>query len=229
MSYSVGAYGSGKYQGITLQYSCARTGDDYHVHFNVDLVRQRTTKNHKKGSPLPKRHFTPRPKSSFMEMWRSTSIPLPKSLTSFHDCIGKLKSIVFMAEISKGTRLNAATLRPMSLPDNSLITTQQVPDKNLIAFPDKDINQTHEEPTQDKMLTTCLNNYAISKQVSEYTSNPITPINETKRVQNQTNDEWLDEYEAVCNVHTEASIFRCNNEYSANKKDTNHIVDGQLI
>tara|TARA_B110000967_G_scaffold102389_1_gene105097 strand:+ start:422 stop:550 length:129 start_codon:yes stop_codon:yes gene_type:complete len=31
--------------------------------------------------------------------------------------------------------------------------------------------------------------------VSEYTSNPISPIDKTKRVQNQTNEEWLAEYE----------------------------------
>ena len=130
-----------------------------------------------------------------MKMWRSTLLPLPKSLTSFHDCMGKLKLVRFKAETSKGTRLDAGTLRPMSLPDNSLITTRQLPDKNLITIPDKDINQTHTESTQEKISTTCQNNYVISKQVSEYTSNPISPIDETKRVQNQTNEEWLAEYE----------------------------------
>ena len=195
MSYSVGAYENGNFDGITLQVTCEDDEKGYHVIFNVDLDRQRSTKNYKKGSPLPKGHFTPKPKSGFMEMWRSTSLPVPRSLTSFHDCMGKLKSIVFMAEISKGTRLDAGTLRPMSVPDNSLITTRQLPDKNLITIPDKDINQTLTESTQDKISTTCQNNYVISKQVSEYTSNPISPIDDTKRVQNQTNEEWLAEYE----------------------------------
>ena len=83
----------------------------------------------------------------------------------------------------------------MSLPDNSLITTRQLPDKSLIIIPDKDIAQTPTESTQKSISTTCANNYVISKQVSEYTSNPINPIDETKRVQNQTNEEWLAEYE----------------------------------
>lgn len=100
-----------------------------------------------------------------------------------------------MAEISKGTRLDAGTLRPMSLPDNPLITTRQLPDKNLIIDPDKDVNQTPTEPSLESISTTCKNNYVISKQVSEYTSNPISPIDDTKRVQNQTNEEWLAEYE----------------------------------
>jgi hypothetical protein len=195
VSYSVGLYENGKFDGITLQFTCGDTGDDYHVIFNVDLIRQRSTKNHKKGSPLPKGHFTPRPKSSFMKMWRSTLLPLPKSLTSFHDCMGKLKLVRFKAETSKGTRLDAGTLRPMSLPDNALTTTRQLPDKNLITVPDKDINQIPTESTQESISTTCPNNYVISKQVSEYTSNPISPIDDTKRVQNQTTDEWLAEYE----------------------------------
>jgi hypothetical protein len=128
-------------------------------------------------------------------MWRSTLLPFPKSLTSFHDCMGKLKLVRFKAETSKGTRLDAGTLRPMSLPDNSLITTRQLPDKNLITVPDRDINQIPTESTQESISTTRPNNYVISKQVSEYTSNPISPIDETKRVQNQTNEEWLAEYE----------------------------------
>jgi len=78
--------------------------------------------------------------------------------------MGKLKSIVFMAEISKGTRLDAGTIRPMSLPDNSLITTRQLPDKNLIVIPDKDINQTPIESRQESISTTCPKNYIISNK-----------------------------------------------------------------
>ena len=195
VSRTMGNYVQTDAGGLTLQLICDDTGDDYHVYFNVDLVRQRDSKNHKKGSPLPKGHFTPGPKSHFMKMWRSTLLPAPKSLTSFHDCMGKLKSIKFKAETSKGMRLDAGTLRPMYLPDNFLTTTRQVPDKKLITFPDKDINQTHTEASQDSIPTTCPNNYVISKQVSANTSNPITPIDDTKRVQSQTNEEWLDEYE----------------------------------
>ena len=80
-------------------------------------------------------------------------------------------------------------------PHKSPTTAGQLPDKNLITIPDKDINQSHTEPAQESIPTTCPNNYVISKQVSEYTSNPISPIDETERVQNQTNEEWLAEYQ----------------------------------
>jgi len=199
LSYSAGLYENGKYPGITMQFICDNTGMDNHVFFNADLVRQRSTRNHEKGSPLPKGHFTPKPNSGFMQMWRSTLLPLPRSLTSFHDCMGKLKSIVFMAEISKGTRLDAGTLRPMCLPDNSLITTRQLPDKNLIITPDKEISQTLVNSMQEEIPTTCENKYVISKQVSEYTSTSTNPsttyTDESSRIANQTIEEWLTEYD----------------------------------
>jgi hypothetical protein len=195
LSYSAGLYKNGKYPGITMQFVCEDTGMGNHVFFNADLVRQKSTRNHEKGSPLPKGHFTPKPNSGFMQMWRSTLLPLPRSLTSFHDCMGKLKPIVFMAETSKGTRLDAGTLRPMSLPDNSLITTRQLPDKNLITFPDKDIYQSYAEPKQKSISSTCPNTYVISKQVREYASKPFSPKDDIERLQNQTNKEWIFEYE----------------------------------
>ena len=129
LSYSVGSYQNGKYDGLTMQLICRENNEPYHVHFNVCLVRQRSTKNYERGSPLPKGHFTAKQNSHFIKMWRSTLIPMPKSFTAFHDCMGKLKSITFKAEVSKGTRLDAGTLRPMILPDNYLTNNQQSPDQ----------------------------------------------------------------------------------------------------
>ena len=195
LSYSTGSYQNGKFDGITLQLICTGSNELYHVHFNAYLVRQRKTNKHKKGSPLPKGHFTVKQNSHFMKMWRSTCIPLPRSNTAFHDCIGKLKSITFEAELAKGTRLNAGTLRPMIFPDNSLINTRQLPDKNLIITPDKDIPQAFDISGQEQISTACPNSYETSKQVGEYTSNLIRPIDDTCRVRNQTTEEWRDEYQ----------------------------------
>ena len=84
---------------------------------------------------------------------------------------------------------------PEFLPDNSLITPRQLPDKNLITIPDRNVNQSHAEPAQERISATGQNNCVISKQVSEYTSSTNRLIGETKTVQNQTNAEWLDEYQ----------------------------------
>ncbi len=192
--YSTGCYGEKKADGLTLQFNVIDTELDYYTIFNVDCSQLRGSN---KGKRRPDGQFSVRQKHAFYKFWhRTCGLPTPsKGLTTFHDCMGKLKSIVFMAEISKGTRLDAGTLRPMSLPDNALTTTRQLPDKNLLTVPDKDINQIPTESTQESISTTCPDNYVISKQVSEYTSNPISPIDDTKRVQNQTTDEWLAEYE----------------------------------
>jgi len=111
--------------------------------------------------------------------------------------MGKLKSIRFQAETEDGKKLLKDTLRPMSnlSAHKPPTTARQLPDKNLITSPDKDINQALTEPSQESISTTCKNNYVISKQVSEYISKPISPIDDTKRVQSQSNEEWLDEYE----------------------------------
>jgi hypothetical protein len=196
LSYSVGAYGNGKYDGITLQFVCDDTGMCYHVHFNVERKRQRGAN---KGAILPGKQFWVKRGRKFFRFWHYTcALPIPaRGLTSFHDCMGKLKSIRFQSEIEDGKKLLKDTLRPMSnlAPHKSPTTTRQLPDKNLIIDPDKDVNQTPTEPSLESISTTCKNNYVISKQVSEYTSNPISPIDETKRVQSQTTDEWLAEYE----------------------------------
>ena len=198
IKYTTGHYGPGKHPGVTLQFICDHSGDNYHVFFNVCLKRKRSTGKYKKGTPLPEKHFSVGLKSSFVAMWRSTQIPLPRSLTAFHDCMGKLKSISFEAETSKGNRLDAASLKPMICPDNSPINLRQIPDKDLTTIPDNDISQTPKEPQQGSISNTCPNNCVISKQVSEYTSNHITPIDEIKRIQNQISDEWLAEWELEC-------------------------------
>ena len=196
LSYSVGAYENGKYDGITLQFVCDDTGMCYHVHFNVERKRQRGPN---KGAILPGKQFWVKRGRKFFRFWHYTcALPIPaRGLTSFHDCMGKLKSIRFQAETEDGKKLLKDTLRLMSnlSAHKSPTTARQLPDKNLITIPDKDVNQTLTESTQESIPTTCPDNYVISKQVSEYTSNPISPIDETKRVQNQTNEEWLAEYQ----------------------------------
>jgi hypothetical protein len=108
--------------------------------------------------------------------------------------MGKLKLVRFKAETSKGNRLDAGTLKGLGSPDNSLITTRQLPDKSPIIFPDKDVNQPHMEHTPETIFTACPNNCVISKQVSEYTSKPTIHRDEIKRVQSQTTEEWLVDY-----------------------------------
>ena len=194
LSYSTGTYGSGNHAGITMQFSCIDTAVGYHVHFNVDLERKRRTKNYKKGSPLPQGHFTPKPNSYFVNLWKSTSLPLPRSLTSFHDFMGKLKPILFQATISKGTRLDAGTLRPVPSTDNFLINTGQSSDKILTTLPDRDITLTPNSQYIARISGACENNYVTSKQVNESISKSADYTDVPGVVKTQSNEEWLQEY-----------------------------------
>ena len=109
MSYSAGAYENGKYDGITLQFVCDDTGMCYHVHFNVERKRQRGPN---KGAILPGKQFWVKRGRKFFRFWHYTcALPIPaRGLTSFHDCMGKLKSIRFQAETEDGKKLLKDTL-----------------------------------------------------------------------------------------------------------------------
>ena len=203
IGYTVGFYGEHKAGGVTLQFICEVTCINYYVIFNVDLRRKRTTKKHKAGSPLPNGRFSVGVRSQFYKFWVSTGLGLPHRLSAFNDCMGKLKAVTFCATVTKGDRLDSATLvalmskppKLMVVPNSVPTTTQQLSNKTPTRIANNDsppllvINESQENQT------TCLNNYGISKQGTTDTSNPISPIDDTKRAQSQTNKEWLDEYE----------------------------------
>jgi hypothetical protein len=195
-SYSTGPYGKHLKDGVTIQFIDMDTGAIYFVIWNVVLTRQRATKNHPKGSRYSGKQFSVSKKRKFFKFWHFTcGLPIPtRGLTTFHDCMGKLKDIQFEAEVKGGGQLYKDTVQPFSAHIYPIGSRQQ-PDKTPIKVPDKHVVEPETETDFEDIPTTCPDNYVISKQVSEYTSNPISPIDETKRVQNQTTDEWLAEYE----------------------------------
>ena len=203
IGYTVGFYGKHNSGGVTLQFICEVTCINYYVIFNVDLRRKRTTKKHKAGSPLPNGRFSVGVRSQFYKFWVSTGLGLPHRLSAFNDCMGKLKAVTFSATVTKGDRLDSATLLPlkskppklMVAPNSVPTITQQLSNKTPTRIANNDSPPPLVIRESQENQTTCLNNYGISKQDTTDTSNPITPIDDTKRVQDQTRDEWLAEYE----------------------------------
>lgn len=123
--------------------------------------------------------------------------------------MGKLKPLRFQADSLSAKKLDKDTLTLMAefptdniaiSPDNYPITSRQVPDNFPIAAPDKDMLQTPAYSAFESNVTTCENKYVISKQVTKNTSistNPSTTFtDESSRVANQTNEEWLADYNA---------------------------------
>ena len=214
-SYSVGKYDAGKNSGITFQLISVDTGLRYHFHYNVYLTRQR---GQNKGSRLPGKQFWVTERMKFYDFWhRICGLETPsKGLTTFHDCMGKLKGLRFQAESLDGKKLEKDTLVLMAefptdniviSPDNYPTSSRQVPDNFPITAPDKGMLRAPIYTAVESNITTCENKYVISKQVSEYTStftNPSTTYtDESSRVANQTIEEWHADYDAAWSAQCE--------------------------
>ena len=184
-SYDTGFYGDSKAGGLTLHFMSESTGMQYYTIFNVNLTRQRGPN---KGANLPKKRFWITKRFLFYTFWHQTcGLPTPsKGLSSFHDCIGKLKSLTFQARTDDGKRLITKTIEPMSS-DKAPTNIRQVPDKAPIMFPDKKSIEIQAESDFEEILTTCESNYGKSKQGKTNTRVPILASNTSYK---DTND-WL--------------------------------------
>jgi hypothetical protein len=185
--YDTGSYGDSKADGLTLHFSSEDTGLQYYTIFNVNLTRQRGPN---KGVKLPKKRFWITKRFLFYIFWHQTcGLPEPsKGLSSFHDCMGKLKSLIFQAETDDGKRLVKTTLESISS-DKAPTNIRQVSDKAPIMSPDKKSNETQTESDFEEILTTCENNHVISKQGNKNTRVPILASNSSYM---DTND-WSSE------------------------------------
>jgi len=176
--YSTGQYGKLLKDGITIHFTDMDTGATYYVIWNVVLTRQRATKNHPKGSHYPGKRFSASKGRKFFKFWHYTCrLPIPsKGLTTFHDCMGKLKDIRFEAEVLKGEKLDKDTIKPF-IADIIPMSSRQEPDKPPINVSDKHSKKSKAGFDFEEILTTCKSNYGISKQGKTDTRVPISRSN----------------------------------------------------
>ena len=188
--YSTGKYGKHLKDGITIHFTDMDTGATYYAIWNVVLTRQRATKNHPKGSRYPGKQFSASKRRKFFKFWHYTCrLPIPsKGLTTFHDCMGKLKDIRFEGEVLKGCQLDKDTIKPF-IPDIFPISFRQAPDKSPTVLPDKQLQETDAEKDFEEILTTCESNYGKGKQGKTDTRVAILASNISYK---DTND-WLSE------------------------------------
>ena len=206
MSYSTGYYlGANKGGGITLQFTHYLNGTSHFICYNADLTRKRSTKTGIAGERLQKGRFIAMKGGSFVKLWRSSGLAIPKRLSSFHDCMGKLKGIMFTADVT-GDQFIKGTLKPIDIsfdeirnsvmnssetPDNDLTTTRQLPDNDLTGSPDKGIATAHIPRALQPNSSAGNNDHGIKVK-------GITGIrkssNSSNEVSNQSTDEWLDDY-----------------------------------
>ena len=185
--YSTGGYGEKNADGLTLQFMVEGEELDYYTIFNVDCSRSRGPN---KGAKRPAGQFSVRKKHSFYKFWHHTcGLPTPsKGMTTFHDCMGKLKAFTFQAETDDGKRLRTDTLRIMSS-DKAPTTIRQIPDKAPITCPDKEVDKSEVDKAFEKILSTCEVNHVISKHGKKDTRVPLLASNTSYK---DTND-WLSE------------------------------------
>lgn len=199
-----GRFEAGKYPGLSIFLKCASTGTRMYSIFNVEMNRARTTKYGAKGTPLPRGSFRVGKRSSLMKLWEALKMTLPPRCSSIHDYIGNLKYRLFTYEVRKGNKISSTELVPLNvMPLEILEALNKLPDKGpAISIQNQDRCQTilpYKEPRGadrnkgvQENFSTCPGNYEKSNQKEVYNSlNTITP---REPVQNQSNEEWLADY-----------------------------------
>lgn len=204
--YKTGHFGSGKLPGVYLQFRSVVANSSTYTIFNADLTRSRTTKTGKAGSPLPDGHFRVGELSHFYSFWMEAGLAVPKSLTSFHDYMGKLHGILFTAEMTanRQNRMKSGSIHPVSVsaeqvraafsPDKLQTKSGQAPDNFRTTLPDKDSAQRLEARGFQPKSTTCHESHGKTViSDCEYTGTTLLPP-PRKRPQEQTDEEWLADF-----------------------------------
>lgn len=205
--YSTGYYnGPDKSGGITLQFVCPTTRDNAYAIYNAKLKRQRKSALHDAGKRLPKGRFIAPKAGGFVELWRSAGLKIPQRLSGFHDCMGKLKGILFSGETTK-SRLIQSTIKPVNIsykeillatikhnktPDKHLTTSRQLPDNGLTIIPDKETATPHAHQDIQPILSACMNECGIKvKGITGIRKSLSTTV----QAEEQSITDWLNDYE----------------------------------
>lgn len=180
LSYTTGRYGSKKTEGLSLQFINVLTHDDAYTIFNANLKRTRTSKHGIKGAPLPNKQFTVSAKHNFYKFWSDTNLKFPTRLSSFHDYMGKLKSLIFIGEMEKQKRIIKTSLKPLNIsfnqiksavftaisedkrtaiPNNFQTDYKQRTINSQTRIPDKNFSPAHTSNTLERNTSTCNSKY----------------------------------------------------------------------
>jgi len=190
-SYSAGRYGAKGYEGVSLNYADVNTGQMYSVWFNAELTRLRTTTHGKQGAKLPKGQFRVTNKFAFTYYWLKLGLPLPKKLSTFHECMGKLKTVLILAQVTSKNRIQKETIKPFSISYDELVsafsvakfsdkaptTFRQASDNNPTSTTDKKPAQTQVPQSLQANTSTGSKHNVLSNQVSTIKADSLVSMN----------------------------------------------------
>ncbi|WP_290705721.1 hypothetical protein [Amphritea sp.] len=213
--YTTGRYTQHKAGSLHLTLYNPVTGNTAYAIFNAKLTRGRNTRFGDENKPLPKKRFTVKEHSGFTKFWRDMNIPLPRRLSAFHDCMGKLKHRLISAKLDENGKAINKTLKPFSITHEELISlvteaditqtsTKQTPNNYQTRAPDKERAQTHCLSAIETISGTCLNHCEVKvKETTNKVSATIHPLNGHKAPEDQTLEEWDMDYDNAATAHRE--------------------------
>lgn len=209
-SYSTGNFSLDRYAGVCLSFINLVTLEEAHIIFNANLERQRTTRNGSKGTSLPKGQFRVGKRHSFCKFWLSTGLDLPNRLSSFHQYMGNLKPLLFVPEVSISRKItNSKKIIPLlnvthneilSLFNSKSAFNKHTGDKQPAFNPhtnltDKEVDVSPIDKGVKQLSNAGEPKYELSDQGSTVIDTPLVSLNKDKSPQEQTNDEWLKDYD----------------------------------
>lgn len=201
--YGADCYGARHSEGVTLHFRSVVQRSHAYAIYNADLYRSRNTATGLKGERLPAGQFRIRNQRwGFHKFWERSGLKFPPRLSSFHDYMGNLKGILFIADGSDSgsERLDKKTLCPLSvtaeeieralLADNSLTVSSQKADNFRTNLPDKEFAPGHGKQGSQARLNTCSSPHgkAVNRSrgvVHHYPTQETPP-------KFQENEEWLE-------------------------------------
>jgi hypothetical protein len=192
ISFSVGSYANGLYEGITLLFLEEKTGIEYYVIYNV---KRKVVKGKRKGQLYPGNKFRVTKRMRFYKFWTfKCKLPLPsRGLTAFNECMGKLKQFKFKALIKQGNQLDK---------DHIFVITDEIEPKstrNVSEISLKNSSEIQTLPDQtdtsfEAVLNTCEQNYDISKQDKKIPSDSLYSDIDTNTENSLFDTDVIDEY-----------------------------------
>jgi hypothetical protein len=126
VSFSTGSYGCKKNEGITLQFVDLQTNEDAYLIFNASLKRTRNSNSGKKGDQLPGKQFIVSERSSFYKFWCTTGLSLPRSLSKFYECMGKLKPLIFTGKVDFKRRIIDKTIPLLEVSNEQILVKSHI-------------------------------------------------------------------------------------------------------
>ena len=199
--YGADYYGPKCSPGVTLHFRSVVKRTHAYVIYNADLSRSRNTVTGKKGGRLPPRQFRIKNQRwGFHKFWERSGLRVPPRLSSFHDYMGNLKGILFIADGSDSgyERLDGKTLRPLSvtadqikrafLADNSLTVSSQKADNSRTILPDKEFAAGHGKQCSQARSNTCSSQHGKAVNRSSGVVLQLPPAQKPPPLQDI--DEW---------------------------------------